>query len=134
MEPHNIMHSSVDVESSDVEIDIRVVDSVIIQQNEQQRREKDFSFVDITPYSMNPISDNLFIEVMRTETTRVVLRELIPPKGKSDTATLRVIRGVVKKYRRQIFFLRINGKEIIYSAARNEMQSKREKLHRERLW
>jgi hypothetical protein len=121
-----IISRTVSIESRQVDITFQVVDSVLIEQDERQVHSKDFSFVDITPYSLDPICNSLFIEIMATETVQVTVRDVL---GNGSEAELtRITRGIVKKYNRRVFMLRVNGKELMWSAIRNRHSKNKKQI------
>ncbi|KAL0485601.1 drp35 [Acrasis kona] len=101
----------VQIESSETNIDFHIVDPVVVTQDEQQLKGKDFAFVDIRPYSLNPLADSVFIELVETRTITIAVREVIGRKENSNI--IRVTKGVLKKYHRRTLMLHINGKQLL---------------------
>ncbi|KAL0490894.1 ATP synthase subunit atpD [Acrasis kona] len=119
--------ANMEIESQETSMDFRIVDPVQITQNQQQLRTKDFSFQNLKPYNLHPLTDSLFIEVTAVETTKIAVREVIG-RTEDNSIIMRVTRGVLKKYKRQVFMLCVNGKQLLAQAHRGSIKKPR-KLH-----
>ncbi|KAL0478758.1 hypothetical protein AKO1_008345 [Acrasis kona] len=119
----------IEIESQNTKIDLHIVDPVRITQDAQQILRKDFDFVDVKPYNLQPLADSIFIEVVKTQTIEVAMREVI---GRKDNSLIiRVTKGVLKKHHRQILMLHINGKRLLtQSLLRKTKKSSNKRLTR----
>jgi hypothetical protein len=62
-------------------------------------------FEEVVPYDFNPLVMTLFVELVASVSLDLTLRE-------QHGGILKITKGILTSYKRQVFLVRINGKRI----------------------
>jgi hypothetical protein len=93
--------TTITVESRAVDVYLQLVSPNIVQ----AISDKDCTFVEICPYDQDPLVMTLFVELVCTVSYNLTLRE-------ESHNVVKITKGVLTGYKRQVFSVRINGKRI----------------------